>query len=431
MMLSLQEDMQAQEIYFGNEILGRVLGLAEKYALGENKVFGYYNMSSAYGEELLSSFIKAIELLRLFYKKIKFPQNLSKSQVLEEINNWEKFAPLKSKKYYKYLSEIISGNDNDCLSLNYEIKKLNQNMQSPNIYNNLIMKKKFFPLVDTFINFEDYKNYFIDLHEKLSGFFDENYSNLKYDYSYKQTFLNYINSKDIDEKSSIEEWVNKINSGTVQEFIQAYTGETPLCYSLNKWLRECDQDEFDKIKYFAGPFSYSLYQYAHKNPQMKVNFSKKFYRKMVLKNHDYIKYKNNIGELICFPAFTSTSEKDMSKYSFPTRLAIDINNIKNDDIYVLLKIDYKCKNTSYPTPCINVSYYSSNSGEKEYIFPPFSFFRIDKVETRSGRSNDPHIIYMTVPNKRILIEFALKNKKTINYDKNLNELYSTNKKIYY
>ena len=74
---------------------------------------------------------------------------------------------------------------------------------------------------------------------------------LKYDYSYKQTFLNYINSKDIDEKSSIEEWVNKINSGTVQEFIQAYTGETPLCYSLNKWLRECDQDEFDKIKYFA------------------------------------------------------------------------------------------------------------------------------------------------------------------------------------
>lgn len=48
------------------------------------------------------------------------------------------------------------------------------------------------------------------------------------------------------------------------------------------------------------------------------------------------------------------------------------------------------------------------------------------METRSGRSNDPHIIYMTLPNKRVLIEFAIKNKKTINYDKNLNEFYSCN-----
>jgi len=97
---------------------------------------------------------------------------------------------------------------------------------------------------------------------------------------------------------------------------------------------------------------------------MKVNFSKKFYRKMVLKNHDYLKYKNNIDLLICFPAFTSISEKDMSKYSFPTIIAIDINNIKSDCNYLLLFIDYKFKNSFNSTPCINVSYYSSNSGEK-------------------------------------------------------------------
>lgn len=391
------------EIYC-NEILGSVLGSAEKLALGKNKIYGYYNKSSAYGQKLLSQFKMQIEIFKMFYKNIKdftFPQNLSKNQVLEYINNWEKNAPKRSKKYYKYLSEIISGNV--WVSLN-----------------------KFFPLVDTFINFEDYKNYFIELHEKLSEFFDENYSNLKYGYKYKQNFLNYINSKDIEQKSSIEEWVNKINSGTVQEFIQAYTGETPLCYSLNKWLRKCNVDEFDEIKYFAGPFSYSLYQSAHNNPQMKVNFSKKLYRKIVLKNHDYIKYKNNIGELICFPAFTSTSEKDMTKYSFPTSLAININNIKNDDIYVLLILDYRCNNSSYPTPCINVSLYSSNYKENEYIFPPFSFFRIDKVETKNGTRNDPHIIYMTVPNKRVLIEFAIKKNQTIYYDKNLNELYSCN-----
>ena len=277
------------------------------------------------------------------------------------------------------------------------------------------------PIAECFIKFEDYKSYFINLHKKISEFFDENYSNLNYDETYKQNFVDFINSMDIEEKYTIIQLVNKINSGAVHEFIQAYTGETPLCYLLNKCLRKCDMNEFDKIKYFVGPFSYSLYKNAYNDSKMRVNYSKKFYRKMVLKSKDYEKYKNNIGELICYPAFTSTIEKDI----IPTPTAIEINNIKSDDIYVVLLIDYKCNNPCYPTPCVNVSYDSVYSGEKEYIFPPFSFFKIEKLENRSGTSKNPHIIYMSVPNKRILIEFAIKNNKNIIYDKNLNELYSS------
>jgi hypothetical protein len=50
--------------------------LAEKYALGENKYFGYYNRSSAYGDDLLSLFIMEIEILRDCLKKkiLHFPQ---------------------------------------------------------------------------------------------------------------------------------------------------------------------------------------------------------------------------------------------------------------------------------------------------------------------------------------------------------------------
>ena len=417
-MYSLNKVMQAQNINNGIEILGKVLGLAEKYALGKNIKYGYYTTPYVHGEKLLLSFKMAIEIFSLCYKKIKFPENLSKKEVLKEINIWKKHVPNENKIYYIYLSEILNDNYYD-----FPLGKNEFNINY-NIYN-IINKVRPLLKVDTFIKFEDYKNYFIYLHKKLSEFFDESYSNIKYDYQYKKIFLDYINSKDINEKSSIIEWVNRINSGTVQEFIQAYTGETTLCYSLNKWLRGCDENEFDKIKYFAGPFSYYLYQYAHNNPKMKVNFSKKFYRKMVLKKKDYLEYTNNIGELICYPAFTSTSEKDMTKYAFPTSLAIGINNIKSDDIYVELFIDYKCNNSYYPTPCINVSYYSSNSGEQEYIFPPFSFFRIERIETRSGKSEDPHIIYMTVPNKRILIEFAIKNNKNIYYNEILNELYSS------
>ena len=48
----------------------------------------------------------------------------------------------------------------------------------------------------------------------------------------------------------------KVILGTVKEFIEAYSGETALCYSLNRWFRNCNENEYEKIKYFAGPFRY-------------------------------------------------------------------------------------------------------------------------------------------------------------------------------
>ena len=277
---------------------------------------------------------------------------------------------------------------------------------------------------DTFIKFEDYKCYFKLLHKKISEFFDEYYSDLKYEYLYKNNFINFINSLNIDkkDKDTIINGINKIKLGTAQEFIKVYTGETILCYLLNKYLRKCDENEYEKIKYFAGPFSYSLYKYAFNNLKIRVNSSKTFYREMVIKYNDYEKYKNNIGELICFPSFTFVSEKDTPKYNFPTVNSIKINNIKSEDIYVVLIIEYKCDNSSYETPCINVSYDSVNPKEKEYIFPPFSFFRITKIIEGNGKKGNPHIIYMNVPKKRSLIEFNIKSNKEIYYDKNENEL---------
>ena len=73
---------------------------------------------------------------------------------------------------------------------------------------------------------------------------------------------------------------------------------------------------------------------------------------------------------------------------------------------------------------INVSDYSVNAGEQEFIFPLFSFFKIEKIEENEGTPNNPHIIYMTTPNKKVLIEFEIKNNKTIYYNRENNELYS-------
>ena len=333
------------------------------------------------------------------------------------------FSCLKPEEYTFYnRTKILNKKDN--------IKKKLKNIFKVNI-NNIIKVVEVNPLIKrtpkpyTFIKFENYNWYYRYLHKKLSEFFDENYSNLNYDDSYKNNFINFINSMDIREKKEIIESIKNIYSGTAKEFIRAYTGDTPLCYYLNKWLQNCDMDEFEKIKYFVGPFSYSLYKYAYNDSKIKVNYSKRFYRKMTLNLEDFENYKINVGELICFPYFTSTTENDLTKFISMPEIINHQNEIKSNYIYIILIIDYKCNNSSYPTPCINASYDSIYYQEKEYIFPPFSFFRVENIESRSGRNNDPHFIYLSVPNKRILIEFAIKNDKTINYDKNLNELYSS------
>ena len=311
------------------------------------------------------------------------------------------------------------------LKLKYPIIKTVLNDFS-NIFHNLNDNKSVLSdsklIGSLFITFEDYSSNYVKLHKSLSSFFNLNYETLKYDHSYRDIFIEYINNSDIDLKKYAIEFVNKVK-GTVAQFIEAYTGENILCYRLNRWLRNCDENEYKKIKYFAGPFSYALYQYAYKNKNQGIYKSKNFFRKMTIKLSDFLLYKIFIGELICYPAFTSTSEDDIPKYDFPTPTAININQITPNDISVLLKINYNCKNSNNATPCVNATEYSVNQDEREFIFPPFSFFKIENIIENSGTPNDPHIINMSIPNKKNLLEFGLKIGKTIYYNKKENELY--------
>ncbi len=64
-----------------------------------------------------------------------------------------------------------------------------------------------------------------------------------------------------------------------------------------------------------------------------------------------------------------------------------------------------------------------NSGEEEYIFTPFSFFRRNSVEEKDGTPQNSYIIYMSIPNKRNLIGFELKKNKKIHYNRKNDELY--------
>ena len=317
----------------------------------------------------------------------------------------DKYLPLKSK--YPKIKAVL----NDFSEI---FEKVNSNKSVLN--DSSIIGSKF-------ITFKDYKDNYIKLHSGLSSFFNTSYKKMKYDSHHRNIFIEFIKNSDIDHKKDAIGFLERVKNGTVSEFIEAYTGENILCYRLNRWLRNCDSNEYEKVKYFAGPFSYALYQYAYTNKNQGVYESKNFFRKMTIKLSDFLLYKIFTGELICYPAFTSTSEEDISKYDFPTPTAINVNDLNPSDVSVVLMINYNCKNSSNVTPCVNVVEYSVNSGEREFIFPPFSFFKIERVVENSGTPNDPHIIYMTVPNKKNLLEFGLKKNKDIYYNRDLNELY--------
>ncbi len=129
-MLNKQEIIKIQDSELSNDTMCRVLTLGEKYALGENYKYGAYNMSTATDDDLLRLFVREIEIFRLSYQdfveehncEYKFPKNLSKTDIINDINKWISFAPKESYQYYLALKDILNGQYN--FSLRNEIKKL-------------------------------------------------------------------------------------------------------------------------------------------------------------------------------------------------------------------------------------------------------------------------------------------------------------------
>ena len=54
--------------------------------------------------------------------------------------------------------------------------------------------------------------------------------------------------------------------------------------------------------------------------------------------------------------------------------------------------------TNNTKSAISISEFSEFENEEEYLFVPFSFFKITKVEFKQGTFDDPHIIHLIALN---------------------------------
>ena len=113
---------------------------------------------------------------------------------------------------------------------------------------------------------------------------------------------------------------------------------------------------------------------------------------MYLNPNDIKLYEQSEEKVICYPSFTSTSIK---KNGFVP----DKNkNNTNDELVLLIITQNNTKSN------VLISEFSKYQYEEEYLFLPFSFFKIQKVELKKGSVTDPHLIHLLALNTDKSIE---------------------------
>ena len=152
----------------------------------------------------------------------------------------------------------------------------------------------------------------------------------------------------------------------------------------------------------------------------------------VIARSDIKAYELLVKNVICYPSFTSTS---INKNGFMPS--------KNNSLDELVLLIIEQNNTK---SAVSISQFSDYPGEEEYLFLPFSLFKITRVELKKGNKSDPHIIYLTAlnsekPIEEMFIDFFEKETDNLNPEGldlltlsnrktkiNFNQIYFTSKK---
>ena len=207
----------------------------------------------------------------------------------------------------------------------------------------------------------------------------------------KNEVVEYFKNKINEQIDNIEEFFdmdNNLLDDNISSYIKNYTKEGFYYRNLNKFLREGNFEAFRILSSHVAKFIYKLYDYR-KNRYL---FQRKgdLYRKMYLNRDDINQYEQSKGKVICYPSFTSTSLK-IDSYN-----PHQYNN--SDELVLLIIKQNKTKSV------ISIKEFSNYEYEDEYLFLPFSFFKIQNVKIKEGSRDNPHIIHLIALNSDKPIE---------------------------
>ena len=281
-----------------------------------------------------------------------------------------------------------------------------------------------------------------DIPSDVVDFIEENSSedNVKFDFSKLVTYENYISkyyelhkiiskyyskisrNSIYDAIDLIKDIFNETNMGDEQlyEMLETFQNDdyeiiiqyTDNFYSyVNKWLLNLNNLTYEKSGYFIGGLMYKLNEYGiNKRKGLKQNFI--LYRGLYINYLDALSYQIHKGKIISFQTFLSTSENKSTAEFFSHINRKTIEERKEKCMFsTILNIKYDWDKDLFPL-CFNISEITNFRSEKEYLFHPFSFFKINDFKIDISK-NILELSLETIGKTEILEEQIKNGKKII------------------
>lgn len=274
------------------------------------------------------------------------------------------------------------------------------------------------------ITYEDYLYKYHILHEMISeqyGKYTEDCYNAAI--SVIQDFLYWYPKLEIEADKNFNGTKIELLISTLQKFkdisaneehlIKIYTKSIGSFYKdFNKWLLQLDPFAYKKIAWFIASIMFQLNKYRLNHG---ITESSIFYRGIEMNFTDLLVYQRCKDKIFCFPSFTSTSESSDVAAEFASNQAKNLEERKKLNVFIVLMIiNYKFSN-GFVSYAIDTSKCSEYSYEKERLFLPFTFFKLNKIEI--DYENYRAFIYVDSIGRKDILETKINENNRLKYNK--------------
>ena len=277
-----------------------------------------------------------------------------------------------------------------------------------------------FPLTKL-LTIEDYEKKCKEKHDKISKY----YGDLKPE-DFKKNLAGINEVIKADEKEKLLRFKKeKILEGLLtfdldkdlknldELIINEYTKNT-FYGDLNRWLMKGRKIYYEPVAYFTSRLMYSLNSYANKHKKFCEENEKILHRGAKLYYSCLLPYERAIGKVILFSAFTSSSESNDVAKNWAKRGKEEELFKKSSRFSVIFHIINNYKNKQWISNSINIQGEAKYKNEKEFLFQPFSFYKVKEVKIEI--KNYTADITLETIGKTEILEEKIKNGKEIKYD---------------
>ena len=260
-----------------------------------------------------------------------------------------------------------------------------------------------------------YSYFFGNFDSNNHSFSDENFQVMEKLLEYLRVRLYIISNEDETRlRNFLIELKNAIRSDIfVEETIRKYTGESIFCYLFNRMMRNIESGII-YLSYFMGPLIFELNKYVKNRKECAFSQNMTLYRNLNCTETEFYSYKLNLHHIICFPALTSTNSNDIDFE--PTKLAKEINKKNDDSLKVKLIINYRHENDNISPGIIiedkkgyDNKYISRCPHEKEVLLFPFTFAKIESIDSKIQNEEEIKIVNLELINRKSYLEYTLKD----------------------